>query len=164
MIAIRDVSRRRDEFPECTGKRSEYMSRMAGKQGGDGLVSTARWNPIMKRAWCQLSRRGDCASRVRSRRRFASPECQWLPANTCRQHLQTAIVLEGESGERGGETNGLVFGPHPDRIAPVTVEQARIAAWRLAPPGEGQRSGCATELRRLRQRCARAPAGRGIAA
>jgi hypothetical protein len=43
MIAIRDVGRRRDEFSERSGKRSEYMS-----EDGREARRKAEWNPIVK--------------------------------------------------------------------------------------------------------------------
>ena len=46
--------------------------------------------------------------------------------------LETAIVLEGKSGERGGEQLDLFLARAQVEVAPVTIEQVRIArrAWR----------------------------------
>ncbi len=53
--------------------------------------------------------------------------------------LETAIVLEGKSGERGGEQLDLFLARAQIEVAPVTVEQVRIArkAWRRYGKGSG---------------------------
>jgi ribonuclease VapC len=46
--------------------------------------------------------------------------------------LEAAIVLEGKSGERGGEQLDLFLARAQVEVAPVTIEQVRVArtAWR----------------------------------
>ena len=58
--------------------------------------------------------------------------------------LETAIVLEGKSGERGGEQLDLFLARAQIEVAPVTEEQVRIArkAWRRY----GKASGHAAQL------------------
>lgn len=53
--------------------------------------------------------------------------------------LETAIVLEGKSGERGGEQLDLFLARAQIEVAPVTIEQVRIArkAWRRYGKGSG---------------------------
>ncbi len=53
--------------------------------------------------------------------------------------LETAIVLEGKSGERGGEQLDLFLARAQIEVAPVTFEQVRIArrAWRRYGKGSG---------------------------
>ena len=53
--------------------------------------------------------------------------------------LETAIVLEAKSGERGGEQLDLFLARAQIEIAPVTTEQVRIArtAWRRYGKGTG---------------------------
>jgi len=53
--------------------------------------------------------------------------------------LETAIVLEGKSGERGGEQLDLFLARAQIEVAPVTEEQVRIArkAWRRYGKGKG---------------------------
>ena len=53
--------------------------------------------------------------------------------------LETAIVLEGKSGERGGEQLDLFLARAQIEVAPVTLEQVRIArtAWRRYGKGSG---------------------------
>jgi len=53
--------------------------------------------------------------------------------------LETAIVLEGKSGERGGEQLDLFLARAQIEVAPVTTEQVRIArtAWRRYGKGSG---------------------------
>src|ERR1700688_2265577 len=51
--------------------------------------------------------------------------------------LETAIVLEGKSGERGGEQLDLFLARAQIEVAPVTIEQVRIArtGWRRKGKG-----------------------------
>jgi ribonuclease VapC len=53
--------------------------------------------------------------------------------------LETAIVLEGKSGERGGEHLDLFLARAKIEVEPVTDEQVRIArkAWRRYGKGSG---------------------------
>lgn len=53
--------------------------------------------------------------------------------------LETAIVLEAKSGERGGEQLDLFLARAQIEVAPVTIEQVRIArtAWRRYGKGSG---------------------------
>lgn len=53
--------------------------------------------------------------------------------------LETAIVLEGKFGERGGDQLDLFLARAQIEIAPVTAEQIRIAraAWRRYGKGKG---------------------------
>jgi ribonuclease VapC len=53
--------------------------------------------------------------------------------------LETAIVLEAKSGERGGEQLDLFLARAQIEVAPVTLEQVRIArtAWRRYGMGSG---------------------------
>lgn len=53
--------------------------------------------------------------------------------------LETAIVLESKSGERGGEQLDLFLARAQIEVAPVTIEQVRIArtAWRRYGKGKG---------------------------
>jgi ribonuclease VapC len=53
--------------------------------------------------------------------------------------LETAIVLEAKSGERSGEQLDLFLARAQIEIAPVTIEQVRIArkAWRRYGKGSG---------------------------
>jgi ribonuclease VapC len=57
--------------------------------------------------------------------------------------LETAIVLEGKSGERGGEQLDLFLARAQIEVAPVTIEQVRIArtAWRRYGKGRGHAAG-----------------------
>jgi len=53
--------------------------------------------------------------------------------------LETAIVLESKAGERGGEQLDLFLARAQIEVAPVTLEQVRIArkAWRRYGKGSG---------------------------
>ncbi|MFZ0320908.1 MAG: type II toxin-antitoxin system VapC family toxin [Candidatus Sulfotelmatobacter sp.] len=53
--------------------------------------------------------------------------------------LETAIVLEGKSGEKGGEQLDLFLARAQIEVEPVTIEQVRIArkAWRRYGKGRG---------------------------
>jgi ribonuclease VapC len=53
--------------------------------------------------------------------------------------LETAIVLEAKSGERGGEQLDLFLARAQIEVAPVTMEQVRIArtVWRRYGKGSG---------------------------
>ena len=53
--------------------------------------------------------------------------------------LETAIVLESKSGERGGEQLDLFLARAKIEIEPVTEEQVRVArkAWRRYGKGKG---------------------------
>ncbi len=53
--------------------------------------------------------------------------------------LETAIVLEAKSGERGGEQLDLFLARAQVEVAPVTAEQVRIArsAWQRYGKGSG---------------------------
>jgi len=53
--------------------------------------------------------------------------------------LETAIVLEGKSGERGGEQLDLFLARAQIEVEPITIEQVRIArtAWRRYGNGSG---------------------------
>jgi ribonuclease VapC len=53
--------------------------------------------------------------------------------------LETAIVLEAKSGERGGEQLDLFLARAQIEVAPVTIDQVRIArtAWRRYGKGTG---------------------------
>ena len=57
--------------------------------------------------------------------------------------LETAIVLEGKSGERGGEQLDLFLARAQIEVEPVTAEQVRIArkAWRRYGKGSGHPAG-----------------------
>ena len=57
--------------------------------------------------------------------------------------LETAIVLEGKSGERGGEQLDLFLARAQIEVEPVTAEQARIArkAWLRYGKGRGHAAG-----------------------
>ena len=56
--------------------------------------------------------------------------------------LETAIVLEGKSGERGGEQLDLFLARAQIEVAPVTSEQVRIArrAWQRYGKGKGHKA------------------------
>lgn len=53
--------------------------------------------------------------------------------------LETAIVLEGKAGERGGEQLDLFLARAQIEVTPVTAEQVRVArkAWRRYGKGSG---------------------------
>src|SRR5260370_16741648 len=53
--------------------------------------------------------------------------------------LERAIVVEGKAGERGGEQLDLLLARGQIEVAPVTIEQVRIArtAWRRYGKGSG---------------------------
>jgi ribonuclease VapC len=53
--------------------------------------------------------------------------------------LETAIVLESKAGERGGEQLDLFLARAQIEVAPVTMEQVRVArkAWRRYGKGSG---------------------------
>jgi ribonuclease VapC len=57
--------------------------------------------------------------------------------------LETAIVLEGKSGQRGGEQLDLFLARAQIEVEPVTAEQVRIArkAWRRYGKGSGHAAG-----------------------
>jgi ribonuclease VapC len=57
--------------------------------------------------------------------------------------LEAAIVLEGKSGERGGEQLDLFLARAQIEVEPVTAEQVRIArkAWRRYGKGSGHAAG-----------------------
>jgi ribonuclease VapC len=57
--------------------------------------------------------------------------------------LETAIALEGKAGERGGEQLDLFLARAQIEVAPVTIEQVRIArkAWRRYGKGSSHPAG-----------------------
>ena len=69
-------------------------------------------------------------------RRLAAAGARRISAATL---LETAIVLEARSGERGGEQLDLFLARAQIEVEPVTAEQMRVArkAWRRYGKGSG---------------------------
>jgi ribonuclease VapC len=69
-------------------------------------------------------------------RRLAAAGARRISAATL---LETAIVLEARSGERGGEQLDLFLARAQIEVEPVTAEQVRVArkAWRRYGKGSG---------------------------